>query len=49
MVWCIQVNRGSAFAEGKCQSVNCAGYPKYMEVDRVSIGEDATYGDDIIA
>lgn len=49
VVRCIQVHHGSAFAEGKSQSVNRAGYPKNMEVDRVCIGEDATYGDDFIA
>ena len=40
---------GAAFAEGKGQAVNCAGEPKSMEIDRVCIGEDATYGDDFIA
>ena len=41
--------RGAAFAEGKGQAVNCAGEPKSMEIDRVCIGKDATYGDDFIA
>ena len=45
----LQVHCGSAFAEGKGQTVNCAGYSKSMEVDRVCISEDATYGDDFIA
>lgn len=40
---------GAAFAEGKGQTVNCAGEPKSMEINRVCIGEDATYGDDFIA
>ena len=39
----------SALAEGKSQSVNCAAEPKSMEIDRVCICEDATYGDDFIA
>ena len=43
------MNHGAAFAEGKRQAVNCTGYPENMEVDRVCIGEDATYGDDFIA
>ena len=45
----LQVQHGSVFAEGERQAVNCAGYPEGMEVDRVCIGEDATYGDDFIA
>lgn len=40
---------GAAFAEGKGQAVNCADEPKSMEINRVRIGEDATYGDDFIA
>lgn len=43
------MHHDAAFAEGKSQAVNCAGYPKYMEIDGVCIGEDATYGDDFIA
>jgi hypothetical protein len=45
----LQMNRGAALAEGKGQPVNCAGEPESMEIDRVCIGEDATYGDDVIA
>jgi hypothetical protein len=43
------MHHGAAFAEGKSQTVDCAGEPKGMEIDRVCIGEDATYGDDFIA
>jgi hypothetical protein len=45
----LQVYYGAAFAERGSQSVNCAREPKGMEIDRVCIGEDATYGDDFIA
>ncbi|BCW68413.1 hypothetical protein NicSoilB4_31760 [Arthrobacter sp. NicSoilB4] len=45
----LQMYHGAAFSEGKGQTVNCAGQPKSMEINRVCIGEDATDGDDIIA
>lgn len=43
------MHHGPAFAERKSQAVNGAGYPKNMEIDRMCISEDATYGDDFIA
>ena len=49
MVRSLQMPRSSALAEGKRQAVNGAGYDKGMEVDRVCIGEDATYGDYFVA
>jgi hypothetical protein len=45
----LQVNHGAESTEGKGQAVNCAGEPKSMEIDRVCIGEDATYGDNVVA
>jgi hypothetical protein len=39
----------AAFAERAGQSVNRAGEPNGVEIDRVCIGEDATYSDDFIA
>ena len=45
----LQMHHGAVFSEGKGQAVNCAGEPKSMEIDRVCIGEDATYGDNVVA
>lgn len=43
------MHRCPAFLEGKGYPVNCAGHAKSMEIDRMCISENPTYGDHFVA